>query len=265
MTQLADALRAKFKDGRAALRALGVDENLLDGEGDLLRKHADKFIRLLVQRYGSDKAVLRKLAMDESMLTEPEHMKSDPRGNTGGEVEGGVARRGEDNFGLRSSRDNLPPKVETMPEENTDEDEFSPEEEQSLQDYATDMRKRGDDAEVIDRAMRMARDFLRRHRGHADDRLPQRVDVQDKMPLRGGRFDRARFNHDEFGVEPPHGLDSSRREINEIHRQVRRFGPEAGCRPMRASEMAASDQVQTMAKQARTMARYPGLARIEEA
>jgi hypothetical protein len=50
-TPLVDALRAKFKDGRSALRAMGLDESLLDGEGDLLRKHADKFIRLLVQRY----------------------------------------------------------------------------------------------------------------------------------------------------------------------------------------------------------------------
>jgi hypothetical protein len=211
--------------------------------------------------------------MDESMLTEPEHMKSDPRGGGGGER--GGWRSGQDTFDLPSGSPNLSKKVEAMPPQNMHggevretlggEDEFTPEEEQSLQDYATDMHKRGDDAEVIDRAMRMARDFLRRHRGHADDVLPSRVDVQDKMPLRAGHFNKPRFGRDFEVVEPPHGLDSSnssRREINEIRRQMKRLGSEAGCAPERYR--GAQDAVPTMARRARTEAKY-GLARIEDA
>ena len=54
------------------------------------------------------------------------------------------------------------------------------------------------------------------------------VVIEDRARRRGGR---------------------DRQAIDEVHRLLRRFGPEAGCRPVRPSEMAASDQVQTMAKQ----------------
>ena len=70
--RLLEALKARYKTPGAALRALGVDENLLGGsDGDLLRENADKFVSLLLHRYGSQRAVLQKLAMDASMLTEP--------------------------------------------------------------------------------------------------------------------------------------------------------------------------------------------------
>ena len=63
------------------------------------------------------------------------------------------------------------------------------------------------------------------------------------------------------GVAPPQGLDS-RQEIREIHRQLKRFGPEVGCAPERYR--GAQGAVPTMARKAKTEARYPGMARIEE-
>ena len=207
MSPLVKAIREKFPDLRSAIRKLGLDESLADSvEGTLLRKNPKRFVDFCVKQFGSEGAVLSRLGMDAApFLTEPEPiMKSDPRGGTGGEIEGGTFRRGEDKFGLRRhADDDLHEKVETMPAENLSEDEFSPEEEQSLREYAEDMHRQGKDRRVIDDAMRMARDFLRRHRHHADDVMPRRVDVQDrardKMPL--NHFDGGRAIVD-------HGLDT---------------------------------------------------------
>lgn len=267
-TKLVEALRKRFPDGRTALRFMGLDETLLDDDtANLLRKNPQKFIDLCIKRYGSQ-GTLSRLGMDAAMFdptmkaeerTAEYRGHFDPRGPGGeGEVEGGVHRSGEDRHRRRAD-DDLPEKVETMPPENLGgEDEFSPEEEQSLREYAADMHRQGKDGRVIDDAMSMARDFLRRHRHHADDMrhrhhaddvLPSRVDVQDardRVPLRGGKLNRPRFSHDNFGTEDPanpdgrflidHGLDamdSSRREIAQIRRLVQRFGPEAGARPER--------------------------------
>ena len=211
-------------------------------------------------------------------------MRSDPRGGTGGEVLGGVHRPSEDKFGLRRhSDDSIPEKVETNWEDlSKDDDLLSEEEERSLAEHAAQMRERGEDSRVIDHAMRMARDVLRRQRGHADDRLPRRVSVDDhhtddRMPLRGGRFARARFSHDNFGTVDPanpdgrflvdHGLDamdSSRREIVAIHQLLKRFGPgEAGCCPDR-NRFATDSKPLTKAETADLYERIPELARLDE-
>ena len=59
---------------------------------------------------------LRKLGMDaSSLLDEPEHMPSDPRGNTGGTLYGGNPRAGGDRFGAAPFF--IEPKIEEMPPE----------------------------------------------------------------------------------------------------------------------------------------------------
>jgi hypothetical protein len=129
-----------------------------------------------------------------------------------------------------SSRDNIPPKIETNEEDLTSQDEdLTEEEERALAEHAAKMREKGEDSVVIDRAMRMARDVLRRQRqGH--DRFPMRHHG-DPWADRGtdatGNFG--------MGVDPPKGLDSSfgsssRREINEIRRRMRKIGPEEDVR-----------------------------------
>jgi hypothetical protein len=267
-TKLVEALRKNFPDARSALRKLGLDETLLDDTGELLRKNPQKFIDLCIKRYGSQKAVLSRLGMDASMLDEPAHMKSDPRGGSGGEVAGGTWRKGEDSFDVPEGSRSMAPKVEQMPAENTGEDALPEEEERSLQEQAADWKRRGATDQEIERHLGFARDALRRHHRRAQDRLPARIDIQDgkdRMPL--NHLDAN--NHSPMtGVAPPQGLDSSinssRREINEIHRQLKRFGfAEAGCAPERYR--GAQDAVPTMARRARTEARYPGLARIGEA
>ena len=66
-TALVEALREKFPSAKAALRALGLDETLLDdGTGKRADDNlADKVMRILVRRYGTQRAALRNLGMDE--------------------------------------------------------------------------------------------------------------------------------------------------------------------------------------------------------
>ena len=184
-------------------------------------------------------------------------MRSDPRGGTGG-----TWREGADKFGLRSSsRDNIPPKIETNEEDLSRDEDLSEEEERALQEHAAKMREEGMDSRVIDSAMRMARDVLRRQRqGH--DRFPMRHHG-DPWADRGSEAHDFELNSPEVGrgVAPPQGLDS-RQEIREIRRQLKRFGPEVGCAPERYR--GAQGAVPTMARKAKTEARYPGMARIEE-
>jgi hypothetical protein len=169
MSRLVEAIRAKYSTPQAALRALGLDTTLLNPEEDSL---ARKVKRIL--------ADLNKLAMDADLLGEPEHMRSDPRGEGGGgggEIEGGVPRRGMDRFGLRrSSKDSIEPKIEEMQEEvlgaSDDEDDelYDP-----LREH---LRKNGLDEESVERACELAKDHVRRRRSnghdrHADDFLPK--------------------------------------------------------------------------------------------
>lgn len=283
MTQLVDALRAKFKDGRSALRALGLDESLLDSEDTLLRKNADKVINQLLKRFGSTQKVLQKLGMDASMLDEPdrevlesakrgEHF--DPRDGTPGVVVGGRERSGEDKFGLRrSSRDGIPPKVETNEEDLSRDEDLSEEEERALAEHAADMRRRGEDSRVIDHAMRMARDVLRRQRGHADDR---RREARDRFPMRhhgDPLVDRGTEARDNWGGEgepflADHGLDRrNRHALDEAARvNIRKVVVEPEVRSahmVRGDRRSmATDKAPSEARQAKTYARYPDLARI---
>ena len=204
-TALVEALREKFPSAKAALRAMGLDETLLDADTgkDSL---ADKVMRILVRRYGTQRAALRKLGMDASLLDEPEHMRSDPRGGTGG-----TWREGADKFGLRSSsRDNIPPKIETNEEDLSRDEDLSEEEERALQEHAAKMREEGMDSRVIDSAMRMARDVLR---GNA--RVMKVPDAPSWRPWadRGSEAHDFELNSPEVGrgVAPPQGLDSRRR------------------------------------------------------
>jgi len=300
---LVKALRAKYSSRKEALRALGVDENLLDDDAD------DRYRKRTRLRLGKDSS--------PSMLTEPEHMRSDPRGGTGGEVQGGIRRKGEDDFTVPASGSNVPRKIESNAENlssgatDDEEDDWLSEEEQrslwqSAQDERRRLRERGYDEDRIDEIVEMsqgqARDCLRRAKGrdflpknrlmggpggrfggprdseHASGESDRAASLEYMRQIDEGGDRRKAVDHSE---EDPnneyiidHGLDRSRRRVGRdwqaqdaIHREVRRFGPEVGCRPMRPDERRGRSDaaVPSMARQARTEQRYPGLARIEEA
>lgn len=233
-----EALKSKYGTPRAAMAALGLDMALLrdEPENDLLHKHADRVVDALLKRFGTPQRVLAKLGMDEARLTEPEHMKSDPRDGTGGEIEGGVWREGED-------RD--PPIEPPSPEQNlgSDDEMFDP--------LRAHLRDHGMSEDEVEQAIDVARRHVaqdRRRRMNGKDRLPERVDVQDrsddKMPLRGGRFDRPRFSRDtEVGNNPnqteylvDHGLDGigprGRAALDEMRKNLARIGHEPEPRPL---------------------------------
>lgn len=246
------------------------------------------------------------------LLTEPEHRRSDPRGGTGGEIEGGVARRGEDRFGLRPSRDNLPREIEEMPKENLSSPWAEDDEPDDLEPFRQRMREHGLSEDEVEEACKLARDHVRRRGSngrdrHADDFFP--INRMKGGP--GGRFggerhslrkdgsseveaireygeqisrgeDRRRTGRDQMKLttEPPenklgaivdHGLDARRRRdgrdrqaIDEIHRQLRRFGSdEAGARPDR--ERGASDAAPSSAARSRFASRFPDGRRIGDA
>ena len=284
MSALVEALRSKYKgDHRAALRALGVDEDLLDDPGSrqrkrdkAMRRHIDEMLSLL-DTLGADSDP----SMRAEEATSERGGRFDPRGSGGGgEIVGGPEREGKDRRHARG-RDTDPPIVHPASEQNrgrgpgtAEDEELTEEEERSLQASAADWKKKGATDEEIERNLDFARDALRRHRGRAGDVLPKRVDVQDgkdRMPLRGGKFNRPRFTHDEFEVENPnegkflvdHGLDAmdgSRWEIK-IHELLKRFGPEAGCCPDR-NRFATDSKPLTKEQTAELHKLIPGLALI---
>ena len=202
----------------------------------------------------------------------------DPRGPGGaGEIEGGRERRGEDRWRARG-RDTDPPIVHPEAEQNRGsgaDEELTEEEERSLQASAADWKRRGVTDADIDRALRMARDHVRRNRRNADDRLPRRGSVQDhqtddKMPLRGGRFDRPRFSRDEFGVEPPHGLDRVGRDrdaelINGNRELMSRISHEPEASDRRRHAMDSKAVAMTEAQKERMFKRFPEMRRLEVA
>lgn len=89
------------------------------------------------------------LGLDAALL-------SDPRDGTGGEIEGGVPRAGED-------------------------DDF--------EDFARDLRKRGMSKDQVQEAISSAKDYLRGHSSGRDH-------ARDRPPSRGGYFEKPRFGRD---------------------------------------------------------------------
>jgi hypothetical protein len=220
--QLVRALKAKFGTPRNAMARLGLDMALL--------RDADPSMR-------------------SELETSERRGRFDPRGNTSGTIEGGPERRGED-------RD--PPIEPPSPEQNRGEDwQMMADDDEMFDPLRDHLRQHGMDDEEVEQAIDVARRHVARdraRRSNGKDRLPQRVDVQDrsddKMPLRGGRFDRARFSRDEDPNEMSqiidHGLDQahdarlrrrlddpSKREIRQIHKLMERFGSEVGTNPER--------------------------------
>ena len=242
-------------------------------------------------------------------------MKSDPRGGTGGEIEGGVWRKGEDDFETPASGSGAPKKIETMPREElssgaTDDEEWLSEEErrslsQSAEDQRKTLRKRGYDEDQIEEIVAMsqgqAKDYLRRAKGR--DAFP----INRTQGGRGGHFggerrpgehadgksametareymrqidegdERRKVADDqmEMGTEPsrmnaptslimdwtrrPRGSRSSQ-AVDEIHRQLRRFGPPAGAEPERYR--GTSGKLPSEAQREELHRLVPGLALI---
>jgi hypothetical protein len=286
MSELVDAIRAKFSTPQQALRSMGLDDTLLDSESTRLRKRLDKLFDLISKQQASKKAVPR----GRDQVTEPRHMPSDPRGGGGGQR--GGWRSGQDNFGLPSGSPGLAEKRETMPPANTStgevretlsgEDEFSPEEEQALREHAADMRKRGEDSTIIDHAMRMARDILRRRRSGRDELPSNRIGSREREMPNGGHFGGPRRSGepptgDEIGdptnaIVDHHGLDRhahdarlldpSEREIRQIHKLLERFSEgEAGCCPDRDRLAHDAEPMSERAK-AGMFRMFPDLRRI---
>jgi len=283
---------------------LGLDEfvGIADEHDDPLHKHSDRVIDHLLNRFGTPERVLAKLGMDEAMLTEPKHMRSDPRdgrGGGGGEILGGVHRSGEDDD---------PPIERPSPEqEMTAGDDEPGEEFDPLREH---LRKAGLGEDEIEQACSLARDHVRRRRAngrdrHADDFLPK----NRLKGGRGGRFGGPRHGQhtDDAGEietareymrqidegdrrkaadhseEDPnneylidHGMDRGRRfgrdrhrardnfAVDEIHRLLRRFEPgEAGAAPERYR--GASDAAPSSADRSRFAKRFPEVKRIGDA
>lgn len=259
---------------------LALDEY---GGSNSRRQPVGKLARALKMRYGSPKRVLQKLGLDTSLLNpnnidddiddnESEHMllrhhgmsrddiqrlidghaaKSDSRGGTGGEIEGGVEREGEDD-------DHDPPIVHPSPRQNEGDrrrvsyDDF--------RDYLTD---RGfSDDEIVD-AMKHARDHVRRR---ADDK--RRRVGRDVLPRNASG---ASKHGGGFGGHLSGGRDSE--AINGIRENVERIepafstavGPDTGRNAIvdhGLDRRHAMDGMPTERQRARTLGRYPHLARI---
>ena len=206
---LVEALKSKFRTAADACRAMDIDPALLE----------------LPSRGG----------------------KFDPRDHTGGEIEGGVERRGEDRHGRRV-RDEIEPKWEEMPpqrmsvaESEHAEDEEDDERLEPFREYLRNRHGMSED-EIDEAAAEFAKDVRRRRangrdRRHADDRrrakdfMPHnRVRGSEREPPSGGRFGGERRSgymptgRDKFEIPPnsnaeghedglylkDHGLDRAR-------------------------------------------------------
>ena len=200
-----EALKAKYGTPQAVMAVLGLDAALLkdESENDVLHKHAGKVIDLLMKRYGgSTQRVLQKLGMDEAMLT-------------------GVARRGEDRFGLRrSSRDDIPPKIETMPEQNLSSGwraEDDEPDDDGYERFRERMREHGLSEDEVEEACELARDHVRRRGANGRDKH-----ADDFMPVnrvRGGAPGR-------FGGERPGRRADGGSEVEAARAYTRQIGEE---------------------------------------
>ena len=147
----------------------------------------------------------------------------------------------------RRADDEEPPMVEHMGPENLGEDD---EDDELYDPLRSHLREKGMDEESIEEAVKLGRDHVRRRRSNG----------RDRMPLRGGKFDRARFNHGRTSDD----------EVNEIREQMGRIEHEPGIAPGPDRErgmlvhhgLDAMDSAPTRSQRARTLARYPGLARL---
>lgn len=197
---------------------------------------------------------------DVQKLIDHHPAKSDPRGGTGGTLVGGPERVGKDTD---------PPIVRPSPQQNETSSaaggDDDPDDEYS--DFAGYLRDAGVDEEAINGAI----DAHRRSR--AMDRR-RKANGRDKVPSRGGHFERPRFTRDEFPTPQEivakeaeqwdghaseiidHGLDAAlrhggrdRREIAAVRKLLKRFGPEAGAEPERYRGAADGERLRPTERQ----------------
>ena len=165
----------------------------------------------LKARFDSPADALRAMDIDPSVLRDTEFSNSergghfDPRGNTGGEVLGGVERRGEDRHRRRAD-DRDPPIEHPSPRQNeysaAEDDEDEDERRVSMDEFEDYLRDHGmsedDIPEAMDMVRRHARDRARAPRRNGYDRhADDRRNARDRLPHRAGHFEKRRFSRDE--------------------------------------------------------------------
>lgn len=182
MSKLSDALKKRFASPKHALRALGLPEDLLDDlqaeDHSIVGKRRRALKMAMDQDEGAhehdapllrealDKLVRKHKARDDDPMVKELRDIADRHDRTAGD-----RRR-------RRADDEEPPMIETMPEENMSADDF-----EAFKDHLRENSKMSEDE--IEQATELAKDYVRKRGANGKDR----------MPLRGGKFDRARFNH----------------------------------------------------------------------
>lgn len=231
------------------------------------------------------------LAMDaDPTLREEEETSErggrlDPRDHAGGgTIVGGPEREGKDRRRARG-RDHIPSAEErnVNPEQNTDDDWQMADDDEMFDPLRAHLRGHGMSEDEVEQAIDVARRDVaqdRRRRMNGKDRLPERVDVQDrsddKMPPRSGRFDRPRFSHDNFGTVDPanpdgkflvdHGLDAEEafaKRWPEIARIGYEPEPRDLSRDSRRRHAMDAKPAMTEARKQKIYQRYPGLERLD--
>jgi hypothetical protein len=207
--------------------------------------------RAIRARYATPQAVCRRLGIDASLL----ESESDPLYE--------YLAVGKD--GRRRARDSDPPIVHPSPRQNVDELEpmhergMGPqnmggddEDDDPMQGFRRHLQENSEMSEdEIDKACGLARDFVRRKRANGKDRLPGR----------GGHFERPRFSRDK-------GRDATN-EIQDHLDHMKSEGPEPGIatganygRGDYVKRGAMDAAVPSMKQREKTFSMFPGLARI---
>jgi hypothetical protein len=250
------ALKAKGYTPRSVLAKLGLDASLLV-------RDSEPEETVILRREGMSAENIQK-------LIDGHVGRSDVRGGGGGSVVGSgyagddlTAEQIVDKYG---SFDDLPPKIETMPEQNMSADDDDPYEE-----FSSYLRARGMSEDAIRTAVDAHKSMRRGDRkpnGHdrrGRDSFPvNRVLGSERTPPTGGRFGGERAGRFADG-SGRHAMDEGRKE-----RLAARFPnlariqcePEVRGDRRRHATMDAA-RVQTDRQRVRLLKRFPGMAGIK--
>jgi hypothetical protein len=212
-----------------------------------MRKHLDEMVSLI------DANLLGK---DEHPSMHEEESRGVPR-----------ERASEDRRRARG-RDTDPPIVHPESEQNRGPGTAEDDEHDEHEDFVVDfLRERGFGEDAI----RAAVDDY--HKAKGRDRLPERVDVQDrakdKMPARAGHFSRPRFSRDheiaDMDKIVDHGLDRDAELINGNRELMSRISHEPEASDRRRRPAMDTKLGKTEAQRERTFKRFPEMRRLDVA